>query len=40
MSTKSKVALSEENKLSRHKFFIGASAAVGAVCSSRSNPSW
>jgi hypothetical protein len=31
MSTKSKVALSEENKPSRRKFFIGASAAVGAV---------
>ena len=31
MSTKSKVALSEENQPSRRKFFIGASAAVGAV---------
>ena len=31
MSTKSKVALSEDNKPSRRKFFIGASAAVGAV---------
>ena len=31
MSTKSKVALSEENKPSRRKFFIGAGAAVGAV---------
>jgi hypothetical protein len=31
MSTKSTVALSEENKPSRRKFFIGASAAVGAV---------
>ena len=31
MTTKSKVALSEENKPSRRKFFIGASAAVGAV---------
>ena len=31
MSTKSKVALSEEKTQSRRKFFIGASAAVGAV---------
>ena len=31
MSTKSKVALSEENKPSRRKFFIGAGAAAGAV---------
>ena len=31
MSTKSKVALSEDNKPSRRKFFIGAGAAVGAV---------
>jgi hypothetical protein len=31
MSTKSKVALSEENKPSRRKFFIGAGATVGAV---------
>ena len=31
MSTKSKVTLSEENKPSRRKFFIGAGAAVGAV---------
>ena len=31
MSTKSKTALSEENKPSRRKFFIGAGAAVGAV---------
>jgi len=31
MSTKSKVALSEENKSSRRKFFVGAGAAVGAV---------
>ena len=31
MSTKSKVALSEENQPSRRKFFIGAGAAVGAV---------
>jgi hypothetical protein len=31
MSTKSKVALSEENKPSRRKFFVGAGAAVGAV---------
>ena len=31
MSTKSKVALSEENKPSRRNFFIGAGAAVGAV---------
>jgi hypothetical protein len=31
MTTKSKVALSEENKPSRRKFIIGAGAAVGAV---------
>ncbi len=31
MSTKSKVALSDENKPSRRKFFIGAGATVGAV---------
>ncbi|MBU3619415.1 hypothetical protein VC159_07890 [Polynucleobacter sp. JS-JIR-II-c23] len=31
MTVKSKVALSEENKPSRRKFFIGAGAAVGAV---------
>jgi hypothetical protein len=31
MSTKSKVALSEEAKPSRRKFFVGAGAAVGAV---------
>ena len=31
MSTKSKAALSEENKPSRRKFFVGAGAAVGAV---------
>ena len=31
MNTKSKVALSEENKPSRRKFFVGAGAAVGAV---------
>ena len=31
MSTKSKVALSEDNKPSRRKFFIGAGATVGAV---------
>jgi hypothetical protein len=31
MSDKSKVASSEENKPSRRKFFIGASAALGAV---------
>ena len=31
MSTKSKVALSEQNKPSRRKFFVGAGAAVGAV---------
>ena len=31
MTTKSKVALSEENKPSRRKFFIGAGAAIGAV---------
>jgi hypothetical protein len=31
MSTKSTVALSEEKKPSRRKFFIGASATVGAV---------
>lgn len=31
MSTKSTVALSDENKPSRRKFFVGAGAAVGAV---------
>ena len=31
MTTKSEVALSEVNKPSRRKFFIGAGAAVGAV---------
>jgi hypothetical protein len=31
MSTKSTVALSEQNKPSRRKFFIGAGATVGAV---------
>jgi serine acetyltransferase len=31
VSTKSKVAVSEDNKPSRRKFFIGAGAAVGAV---------
>ena len=31
MSTKSTVALSEETKPSRRKFFVGAGAAVGAV---------
>ena len=31
MTVKSKVALSEENKPSRRKFFIGAGATVGAV---------
>ena len=31
MTVKSKVALGEENKPSRRKFFIGAGAAVGAV---------
>ncbi|WP_162785558.1 hypothetical protein [Polynucleobacter necessarius] len=31
MSTKSKVALSAENKPARRKFFIGAGATVGAV---------
>ena len=31
MSTKSKVAVKEENKPSRRNFFIGAGAAVGAV---------
>jgi hypothetical protein len=31
MSTKSKVALSEETKPSRRKFFVGAGATVGAV---------
>ncbi len=31
MSTKSKVALSEETKPARRKFFIGAGATVGAV---------
>jgi hypothetical protein len=31
MSTKTTVALSEQNKPSRRKFFIGAGATVGAV---------
>lgn len=31
MNTKSTTVVSEENKPSRRKFFIGASAAVGAV---------
>jgi len=38
MSTKSKVALSEENKPSRRKFFIGAGAAVGAVAVASQTP--
>ena len=38
MSTKSKVALSEENKPSRRKFFIGASAAVGVVAVASQTP--
>ncbi len=38
MSTKSKVALSEENQPSRRKFFIGAGAAVGAVAVASQTP--
>ena len=38
MSTKSIVALSEENKPSRRKFFIGASATVGAVAVASQTP--
>jgi len=38
MSTKSTVALSKENKQSRRKFFIGASAAVGAVAVASQTP--
>ena len=38
MSTKSTVALSEENKPSRRKFFIGAGAAVGAVAVASQTP--
>ncbi|MBU3603747.1 hypothetical protein [Polynucleobacter sp. AP-Kaivos-20-H2] len=38
MTTKSKVALSEENKPSRRKFFIGAGAAVGAVAVASQTP--
>jgi hypothetical protein len=38
MSTKSKVAFSEENKPSRRKFFIGAGAAVGAVAVASQTP--
>ncbi len=38
MSTKSTVALSEDNKPSRRKFFIGASAAVGAVAVASQTP--
>ncbi|MBU3624839.1 formate dehydrogenase [Polynucleobacter sp. JS-Safj-400b-B2] len=38
MTTKSKVASSEENKPSRRKFFIGAGAAVGAVAVASQTP--
>ena len=38
MSTKSQVALSEENTQSRRKFFIGAGAAVGAVAVASQTP--
>ena len=38
MSTKSKVAVSEENKPSRRKFFIGAGATVGAVALASQTP--
>ena len=38
MSTKSKVALSEENTPSRRKFFIGASVAAGAVAVASQTP--
>ena len=38
MTTKSKVATSEENKPSRRKFFIGAGAAVGAVAAVSQTP--
>ena len=38
MSTKSKIAVSEENKPSRRKFFIGAGAAVGAVAVASQTP--
>jgi hypothetical protein len=38
MSNKSTVALSEEKKPSRRKFFIGAGAAVGAVAVASQTP--
>jgi hypothetical protein len=38
MSTKSKTSSIEENKPSRRKFFIGASAAVGAVAVASQTP--
>ena len=38
MSTKPTVALSEENKPSRRKFFIGAGATVGAVAVASQTP--
>ncbi len=38
MSTKSKVALSQENQPSRRNFFIGASVAVGAVAVASQTP--
>jgi hypothetical protein len=38
MSTKSKVALSDEAKPSRRNFFIGAGAAVGAVAVASQTP--
>ena len=38
MSTKSKVALSDQAKPSRRNFFIGASAAVGAVAVASQTP--
>lgn len=38
MSTKSKVALSTQAKPSRRNFFIGASAAVGAVAVASQTP--
>ena len=38
MSTKNKTAVSTENKPSRRNFFIGASAAVGAVAVASQTP--
>ena len=38
MSTKTTVALSEDNKPSRRKFFIGAGATVGAVAVASQTP--